>query len=498
MSHIVLFFPRTDPRSEWVVQPLSLLHLAAVLKDSGCSVSIVDARIAGDWKEVLAQAVKMEPLFFGVSSMTGHQISGAIEASEWFRTQAPKVPVVWGGVHPSLLPEETLLTGPADLVVRGEGEIPVRVLVRALEGQVEMREVPGISYLEGGKVLRNPEPEPFDLDRLPAIPYGMLPLEQYGHRTPWPGTAGSLAYLTSKGCPFFCAYCYNQTFYHRKWRAKSAHKVLAEMSELAGMAGRGNPLKLFLLDDNFFADLQRVEKIVEGILSSPFRPEIYNANCRVDTLLRMDSSLLESLRQAGIKQLFIGVESGSDRILQSIRKGFSLKMVLEANRKLKQASLEPVYSFMAGFPGETPRDVKDTLRLMVRLLEQNPRATITELSFYSPFPGTALLERLRERGWQPPSRLEAWAEMSYNQLVEDLFPAGKVPVWVHAKLMSSQLDLKYTQRQGWLKKLLARLLAWEIRWRVKAGMVGFFPEKTFLNKYRSMRPSGRRRLRARP
>jgi anaerobic magnesium-protoporphyrin IX monomethyl ester cyclase len=489
LPQVVLFFPKTEPRREWAVLPLSLLFLAAVLKAAGCRVTIVDARIEQDWRQALVQALKSSPLFFGVSSMTGYQIAGGVQASRILRDLHPQVPVVWGGVHPSLLPEETLRAAAADIVVRGEGEIPVLALAQALRDHADLREVPGISFLEGGNPVHNPDPALFDLESLPPIPYELLPVEKYGAHSPWRGTEGSISYLTSKGCPFHCAYCYNQSFYHRKWRGKSPAKVIQELAE---MTCRWKPLKIFLLDDNFFVDLPRVEQIVAGLLSSALRPEIYNVNCRVDTLLRMDLSLLKNLREAGIKQLFIGLESGSDPVLQSIRKGFSREMILEADRKLLAASLEPVYSFMAGFPGETPQDVGKTLRLMVDILEQNPKATITELSFYSPFPGTELLDRLRVRGLALPLRLEEWADISYNRLVGGLFPAEVIRRFVNAKLMSSQLDTKYARRTGRTKRLLARLLAWEIRLRIKTGMISFFPEKVFLNKYRLLKHPGKR------
>jgi len=480
LTQIVLFFPKTAFHEEWSVLPLALLYPAAILKDSGYQVKIIDARVTENWKECLAQAVAREPLFFGVSSMTGHQISGGLEASRLVRSLSPQVPVVWGGVHPSLLPEETLKTGPVDIVVRGEGEVPVRLLAQALKHGRGGHGIPGVSLIEQGEVIHNPEPEPFDLDAMPSIPYELVPLGKYRQNSPWKGTEGSIPFLTSKGCPFHCAYCYSDRFYRNQWRAKSPSKVISELKEMQCL---WNPLKIFLLDDNFFVDLNRVEAIAQGILTSALRPEIFNVNCRVDTLLSMDISLLKALKEAGMVQLFVGVESGSEKMLQSIRKGFTPAMILEANQKLRRAAIEPVYSFMAGFPGETISDVRDTLRLMVRLLEENPGATITELSFYSPFPGTELMNRCKTSGVSVPARLEDWAGVSYNRLAEELFSMEEVEFLLAAKVMSSQLDHKYTQRKGNVKKLLATIFAWEIKFRIKTGLVRFFPEKIFVKKY---------------
>jgi len=480
MSDVVLFFPRSDPSTEWTELPLSVLYPAAFLTASGFKVEIIDSRMTRDWTRDIERAAKGDLIFFGVSSMTGHQISEGLAASRQFRALRPKVPIVWGGIHPSLRPEETLKNDVIDIVVRGEGEMPAQELARAIADGRRMWHVPGISYMEDGEVVHNPRPEPFDLDSMPPIPYELVSPEEYQKSSVWQSTSERIAYLTSKGCPFRCAYCYNERFYRRRWRGKSPYRVIEELKE---MGSQWDPLELFLLDDNFFADLRRVEGILRGIIHSGLRPKIYNVNCRVDTILAMDSDLLEQLKAAGIQQLFVGAESGSDRVLESIGKGYSSDMILEANRKLRRASIETVYAFIAGFPGDTISDVHETLRLMVNLLKENPSAIVSEVSFYSPFPGTELMERCRRLGVDIPSRLEDWAHESYDQLVEDLFSAEEINYFVNAKVMSSQLDIKYTQRKGWLKGALAKLLAWDIKIRIRAGMIWFFPEKIFLRKF---------------
>ncbi|MEW6605997.1 MAG: radical SAM protein [bacterium] len=414
MGHIVLLFPHTgyNKPSEQIL-PLGLLYVSAPLVQKGHSVTIIDQRKEAGWRDALRRAVsKPQTLAVGITTMTGPQIEHAMEIAQAVRKMAPELPIVWGGVHPSLLPEQIVQSEMVDIACVGEGEISFSELIKALEERKEWSNVPGICYRKNGKIVSTNSPPLYDLEQLPPLPYDLLDLSSY-QTQPLRIKRASLPVITSRGCRFRCAYCYNTKFYQCSWRGMSPEKVMEQITTLVKNYNAGG---IFLLDDNFFGSRHRVEQIFKMLIESGLGVHIYNANCRVDFLHRSSSEFLQLMRRAGVEQIFVGVESGSDRVLNSIYKDIKVEQVLEINRNLRDAGIIPVYSFMAGLPGETRLEVEQTLELMVRLREENPQAKLYKLSLFVPMPGTDLFERCKEMGNEFPQRLEDWSNYDYDHV----------------------------------------------------------------------------------
>jgi anaerobic magnesium-protoporphyrin IX monomethyl ester cyclase len=178
--------------SRRVSLPLGLLAVATPLDVAGYKVRIIDQRTEPDWEQSLLAELKTKPIGVGVTAMTGAPIWWALKASEIVK-QNSDVPVVWGGVHPSLLPQQTLENQYVDIVVQGEGEETFFELVKALGNKEPLAKVKGIWYKEGGEIKQNP-PRPF------------IDLNQKTHTMSISGR-GVLHIETSRGCPFSCAFC---------------------------------------------------------------------------------------------------------------------------------------------------------------------------------------------------------------------------------------------------------------------------------------------------
>ena len=221
----------------------------------------------------------------------------------------------------------------------------------------------------------------------------------------------SFPILTSRGCPWRCAYCYNTQFSHRNWMSLTAEQAFELISSLVR---RYNTKNIFLLDDNFFVDVKRVKRICELLIESNLGINIYNANCRADTIAKMDDRFLRLLKKAGCKQLLVGVESGSDSVLAQIKKDITVDQVLAVNTRLKNSGIRPLYSFMAGFPFESVEDIKETVSLMNRLSKENRDAFVYKLQLYTPFPGTELFHIAADHGVRFPESLEGWADYHYG------------------------------------------------------------------------------------
>lgn len=168
-------------------------------------------------------------------------------------------------------------------------------------------------------------------------------------------------------------------------------------------------------DDHFFIDMKRARGIIEEIVRADLGIVISKLQIRADTICRMDDEFLELMVRAGVKRFTVGVESGSQRVLDLIKKDVTVEEVIEANRKLARYSIIPLYLFMMGMPTETPDELRQSLELADRLIEENPKAAKT-FNIYTAYPGTELYHHAVQEGLQAPERLEDWAGFNFRRV----------------------------------------------------------------------------------
>ncbi|MCE5277006.1 MAG: radical SAM protein [Planctomycetaceae bacterium] len=415
--------------------PLGLLHLAAALRAAGFSVALIDTGTTDAWQEELSAAIGPETLFAGTGPMTGYQIKGSLEFSRKVK-EISRVPVVWGGLHASLLPEQTLDNDLVDVVAVGEGEGVVVDLARGLKSGAALDDVAGLALRRGGKVVRTPPRACVDMDALAQPAYDLVDVEHYVHLRGKvsPRFARCLDLNTDRGCPNRCAFCYNTAFNHRRWRAAGAAKVLAGVDELVG---RYDLKSINFVADNFCVDARRVGDICRGLIERRLNLP-WHVDMRIDTFLRFDDELLALMRSAGCEELTFGVESGSDAVLGQIRKDITVEQVLAADAKARRLGFVASYHFMLGFPLETRGDVRRTLGLMLRLGRQ-AHVRMFEPSLYIPYPGTEMFEQCVRMGLRPPQRLEEWIAYDWD--------SGSKLCWFSAA------HKRYLDRAGMLAKL---------------------------------------------
>ena len=400
---VILFYPKAgvDIPGVTVFLPLSVIFPAVALEEAGYSVIVIDQRIDQNWRKRLADELREGCVFLGISAMTGPQIKWGLRAAEVARETAPETVIVWGGIHPSILPEETLSDDRVDSVVAGKGEEVAVEIADALAGNGGSRVI--------GRVHESPSrsrPAGCTL-RQPNVRYDTVPWREYV--TPVTRGTRGLAHVTSRGCPHRCSYCYNRSVNGSRWRGRPAPDVVEDLARLHRLGSEG----VLLFEDNFFANRSRVEEVARELVARGIRLKI-KADCRADYVLTYDPSFLRLLKQAGFEVLFVGVESGSDRVLKMIRKDITVADSLEANRRLARAGIKPHYSFMAGLPGETERDIYATVRLMRRLKKEHPGALIAPVKGYVPYPGTTIFDKAVEMGFEPPRSLSGWSRFDWN------------------------------------------------------------------------------------
>ncbi len=384
--------------------PGGALLVGTALHHAGYRVKIIDQHVEKDWQLRLSEGLQENVICLGISCIIGDQISNGLEIAKFVRAHST-LPIVWGGVHPTLLPEQTLENEFVDIVVRGEGEETAVELMKALEENKSLAGIPGISYKENGKIVHNRDREFIDLDTLPPPCWELIDIHRY--------TGGHQGYRyislkTSRGCPFNCGYCYANVFHKRRWRSMSVDNVLKEMTFLMDQYA----IDLFLFDDEeFFIDIKRGRELVEAFKRLNI---CWKASIRVDTLLRMDDAFLELIRESGCIWLGIGAESGSNNMLNLMNKKITRENILEANRKLARHHLRAQFFLMVGFPTETWEDMKETISLALQLKRENEGAEISAFSLFTPYPGCELHDLAVVHGLEPPDCLEKWATFSWT------------------------------------------------------------------------------------
>lgn len=368
-----------------IVPPLGLAYLAAVLEESDYPVTIIDAPAQGlTFPQLRKEFEKLDPDVVGIS-VTTPNFKEASKVSRITKAVCPEATVVVGGPHVSFTPEETLRENPSiDVVCIGEGECTLLELVQFLEVNKDLSEVKGIAYRRNGVIKRNP-PQPFieNLDELPFPARHLLPTNKYRAlgKNFVPGTV-----LTSRGCPFRCIFCSSSLLFGKKFRGRSPENVVNELEELH-IAYKAHDIEL--LDDLFTFNQKRAEAICQEILNRKLDVR-WVCSSRVDTITK---KLMMKLRKAGCALIYLGVESGSQRVLGLIKKGIRIEQSIRALKWAEEAGIETLASFVLGVPGETKEEMEQTIKFAKKLNPDYAQFTIA-----TPYPGTELYETAKEQG----------------------------------------------------------------------------------------------------
>jgi len=484
-ERVVLVYPNAgqDVLGINVGLPLSVLYVGTALKEAGYQVTILDQRVQEHFDQLLAQAIGSKPIYVGISSMTGYQIGYGLSIARAVRTLDSQVPIVWGGVHPTIHPESTLQHPLVDVVVMNEGEETAVELARVMGSGGNLSSIPGIAFKESGRVIMNELRPPMDLERLSWADYSLVDLNDYftiGHIS----RQKQLQIVTSRGCPFRCGYCYLTLPQLRGYRWIPARRIYDEIKYLSETYGVRS---IFFYDDYFFGNLKRVQEFLQLLEEKPLGVQ-FEVSCRIDFLARQSDPFLARLARAGFTELLIGVESGSDRILKLIKKDFNREQVLQANSKLAKAGIGSKMSWMAGFPGETADDFYQTADLMLQLKRENPYCSLTPLGIYTPYPGTELYDRCRDEfGVEFPVTLEGWSEYQWQKNNNVFLQGAERKLLTRLNVASRFFDEKLFERFGekrlkHLIMVLYHLYGSLIRLRVRRRFFRFMPEVAVLNR----------------
>jgi anaerobic magnesium-protoporphyrin IX monomethyl ester cyclase len=422
-SKVVLFFPETHrSRAEdgWCLPPFSLLAIAGPLVREKHEVIIVDARVTPDYLERI-QTEAEGAVCVGISVLTGNQIKQALLVSESIKQQFPRLAVVWGGYHPTLVPDQTIADPSIDIVVRGQGEVPFIQLVKALSAGASLRGIPGLIFKEQGRIVRNDEPVFMDVNQFPPMAFSLVDFERH---LPNLGFAKrTLAYVSSQGCPHKCEFCAESTAYRVRWSGLAPERVAQDLEELLG---RYEADGVIFVDNNFFVNEKRVQAICQEIINRGLKFR-WAAQGRADRIAGLSHETFELLKESGFSVFHVGAESGSDEQLEVLSKNSDRQTTINCANAVKAHDLHISFGFIFGFPGETEENIQQNFSLMEEVTDiQGAYDCIYH--FYAPGPGTPLVETSQVYGAVIPSTLKDWSNYNTSR--------GVTP-WVDARYLDN-------------------------------------------------------------
>jgi anaerobic magnesium-protoporphyrin IX monomethyl ester cyclase len=388
------YYLRFDPKL-WQAQqpypPLGTLYAASYLRQRGRSVALFDAMLAesvGEWAAALERqrprvAVIYEDSFNYLSKMCLLRMRHAALAMIDLAREAG-CPVVVSGSDATDHPDLYLERGAA-AVILGEGEITLADVVERLMSGETLTDVAGVAYLDASRRVCRSAARPFirSLDELPFPAWDLVDVDRY--RAIWRSRHGyhSMNLATTRGCPYHCNWC-AKPIYGQRYAVRSPAAVV---EEIAWLKHNFAPDHLWIVDDVFGLKPGWVEEfanlIREKDARTPFR-----------CLMRADQvtpAIARALASSGCRMVWIGAESGSQRVLDAMEKGLQVEDIRTASRSLKAAGIDVGFFLQFGYPGETWEDIEATLRLT---REMQPNDIGVSVSY--PLPGTRFYDRVRE------------------------------------------------------------------------------------------------------
>ncbi len=382
--------------------PSGILYVGGYLKKNGYKVKVHHINYRDI--ELVARKITNDSsaLFVGFSVKTGKQVTYSALMSQQIKNFRNNLPVVWGGIHTSLLPDDCLRYPFIDYVVIGEGEITMLELTDYLsETKLQIEEIKGIGYkINGVNKINAPRPFAKNIDQFNQD-WDLIDIKNYV-RTYSDGRL-KLDYITSRGCPHTCGFCYNQEFNKRKWRSHSVEFVINDLKKIKEKTGIN---VVSFDDDNFFTNRKRGLSILQELKKIGITCNW--VELRIDYITE---ELIEQLVKLDVKSIFTGWESGNENTLKKVAKGYTLEKILEKTKILaKFKTLSADASAIIGFPWETKKDIDDTISLALKMFETKKFQLNFNIGLYVPYPGAPVSLDAAKKGFQFPTDYENWSK----------------------------------------------------------------------------------------
>lgn len=374
--------------------PLGLLYLATYLKKNCIAASILDMRMVKLQERELRNKLKNVE-YVGITCFVGPMIVNSVKIARMVKKIKPDVIVIFGGVHPGLLPEQVLKIPEIDIVVRGEGEEPLKNILMGNN----LKNIKGISFRDStGGIIHNSNQDVLPVGNISIPDYSFVDMDKYSATTY--DNERSMSILSSKGCTHRCAFCHHSK--NSSWRPFPVELVIKNVEILI----KKYQIKtLYFEDDNVAANPDRFFYLLNKLKS--YKINLAFQGIRIDTLYNFSEKKFQQMQDYGVRSLDIGVETTSDRLLELINKKLKSEMIVSVAKRLQKYNFNVKFNFIAGIPGQTREEKLIDLKIIKELAEHHKNSFVL-YNVYTPFPETELYESALRFGFKPPKDFLGW------------------------------------------------------------------------------------------
>ncbi len=455
-----------NPTAVFFDMPLALIAIGSQIDPSKYEVQIIDARIQRDAHARVLEACE-NAICFGATVLTGSPISDALMVSQKVKSKYPKLPIVWGGWHPSLFATQILEeTKAVDICVKSQGEETFCELIEHFEGHLDLAQIQGIAYRDSfGFVQSTGKRHLKDMNELRASDYSLIDVEEYFQKK----NQRQFDYISSAGCRFRCTFCADPFVYERGWTGIDPERMGQEFSYWKKKYQFDD---INFQDETFFTKRKRVEQIAQELIDRQVNSS-WAATLRGDQGNRMSEENFDHVKSSGLRRVLVGVESGSQEMMDWLKKDIKIEHIWNTARKCAERDIAVIFPFIVGFPGETDKSVKHSLDLAQKLNALHLENT-TPIFYFKPYPGSKITTDVVAQGHQLPELLQEWANFDF---------VGSVGPWVSAEKFQMIERFKFYNKMAWRKhKLSTRPLQVISRWRLRRSFLDLPIEKYLVEK----------------
>lgn len=457
---------RIEPKT--AQPPLGLAYLGAVL-EKDYEVKILDAVAEGyeneqfidrnfkryglSFSDIKTEIEKFNPDVVGVSCLFSTQAENSHRVVRLAKEVNPNIITLFGGAHPSALPELVMEDKNVDFAIIGEGEYTTRDLLRVVEAGSGFSGLDGLAFRENGNVRILPKTSYIeDIDKLPFPARHLLSVEKYFKiNTPMGTTTRRMpntCVSTSRGCPANCIFCSIHTVWGRRYRTRTPESVIGEIELLKSKYG---VKELQFYDDNLTLDKTRALRIFDEMIEK--RLNLLWTTPNGVAIWALDEELLAKMRESGCYKISLGIESGDDYVLHRIiQKPLELKKVKPVIDFCRELGMGIDAFFVVGFPGETREQMKKTLSFARKLKVDNLNITIA-----TPHPGTRLYEICQRENYLKPNFNFKIIRSRRGQIDTPEFTAREVEKMVSRVNFISRLELFFRNPSVFYERVVKRL-----------------------------------------
>ncbi len=404
---ILLYSPPPVLEKPSTRAPLALLAIAGPLTVAGYRVIILPRDPAAH--SAVFQALAGDILCYGLSVMTGPQINIALASTRAFK-ECCSAPVVWGGWHPTIFPEQVARQAEIDFAVAGRGEDAFLALAKCLSGKMSYRGIEGLVFAADGRLINNGIARGKDINGYPPLDYGLLEMDNYIFADDI--AARTINYVSSRGCPKNCPSCAQSLVSGGTWRAYTPARLVNEAIRLRDNFGIGG----ILFDDaNFFVDGDRARDFAAGLINRQAALHWGMPTARLEDAVGFSDLFWDLLRNSGLQSVFVGLEPRCGAISRSQTDvyGEFRPAVDGLAGTLNRHGIALKLSILVGFPpsGVYKWTFEDELTAATQLIDSAITAGASvspSISLYLPFPHAPLYDLALKSGLRPPTTLDGW------------------------------------------------------------------------------------------